>query len=144
MSDVLHYRALIGAFSRSRPDDDAELVEAKQGLAEAKIAAYVEKVLSQAPPLSSEQRTRLVELLRPARRSDLADRRAVASMSPPGATAVSRMGGSTAPGTTNELGGGASPPTSTPPAVNGVSTSPQPDRKGIVAERIAELDGGAA
>lgn len=32
-----------------------------------RVAAYVEKVLAHAPPLSDEQRDRLAELLRPAR-----------------------------------------------------------------------------
>jgi hypothetical protein len=68
MSEVLHERARIGALSRSRRSDDPELVEAKRGLAEANIAAYIEKVLAQAPPLSDDQKTRLTELLRPVRR----------------------------------------------------------------------------
>ena len=44
-----------------------ELVSAKRDLAEANIAAYVDKVLSKAPPLTPDQRTRLAELLRPVR-----------------------------------------------------------------------------
>jgi hypothetical protein len=67
VSDILHQRAKIGALSRSRAHDDRELVDAKRGLAEAKITAYIEKVLAQAPPLNDEQRTRLAELLRPVR-----------------------------------------------------------------------------
>lgn len=67
MSAILHQRAKIGALSRSRNQDDPELVGAKRDLAEAKITAYVEKILAQAPPLNDEQRTRLAELLRPAR-----------------------------------------------------------------------------
>jgi hypothetical protein len=66
-----HNRARIGALSRAvkngeRPDN-GELDDARRGLAEAKIAAYIEKVLAAAPPLSDEQRTRLAELLRPVR-----------------------------------------------------------------------------
>lgn len=67
-------------------DRGAENV-ARRELAEAKIADYVEKALSAAPPLTDEQRSRLVELLRPIGRHD---------------------------------------------------------RSSVVAERIAELDGGAA
>ena len=61
-----HHRAKIGALSRSRPADDPELVEAKRGLIEAQAAAYIEKVLAEAPPLTDEQRVRLAELFRPA------------------------------------------------------------------------------
>ena len=64
---VFHERARVGALTRSRSADDSELVDAKRSLAEAKIAAYVEKVLAEAPPLSDEQRTKLAELLRPVR-----------------------------------------------------------------------------
>ncbi len=67
MSDLHHHRARIGALSRSRTDDDPELVDARRGLAEANIAAYVQKVLDAAPPLTDEQRTRLAELLKPVR-----------------------------------------------------------------------------
>jgi excisionase family DNA binding protein len=37
----------------------------------ARLENYIEKVLSKAPPLSDEQRTRLAELLRPARQPEL-------------------------------------------------------------------------
>jgi hypothetical protein len=68
LSTILHERARIGALSRSRPDDDPELVDAKRGLAEAKLADYIERVLAAAPPLTPQQLTRLAELLRPVRR----------------------------------------------------------------------------
>ena len=67
MSDILHERARIASLSRSRPSDDPELVDAKRGLAAAKITGYVEKVLAEAPPLSDAQRAALAELLRPVR-----------------------------------------------------------------------------
>lgn len=67
MSDILHERARIGSLSRSRPDDDSELVDARRNLAAAKLSEYIAKVLSAAPPLTDEQRTKLAELLRPAR-----------------------------------------------------------------------------
>ena len=60
-------RGRVAALSRSRSADDSELVDAKRSLAEKKIAAYVEKVLAQAPPLTDEQRTKLADLLRPVR-----------------------------------------------------------------------------
>ena len=48
---------------------DPKLAEAKRDLAEAKIAAYIERVVAEAPPLSGEQRDRLVSLLRAGRTS---------------------------------------------------------------------------
>ena len=66
MSDILHQRARIGALSRSRTDDDPELVDARRNLAELRLAEHIEKVLAAAPPLTDEQRTALAELLRPA------------------------------------------------------------------------------
>lgn len=48
---------------------DPEAIEAaRRDLATEKIAAYVERVLGQAPPLTDAQRTRLAELLKPVRR----------------------------------------------------------------------------
>lgn len=67
MSAKSYSHARVAALSRSRPHDDAELVDARRELAEANIAAYVEKTLAQAPPLTDEQRARLAELLRPVR-----------------------------------------------------------------------------
>jgi excisionase family DNA binding protein len=46
----------------------ATTVEAKRNNAGGRLESHIEKVLSQAPPLTDEQRTRLAELLRPARR----------------------------------------------------------------------------
>lgn len=63
-----HERGRVGSLSRYRPVNDPELVAARQNLAEANIAAYVEEVLAKAPPLRAEQRTKLAELLKPARR----------------------------------------------------------------------------
>ena len=65
------YRARIAALSRAReagnPDRDTQMAAARRGLAEAKIADYIERVLDAAPPLTDEQRTRLAELLKPVR-----------------------------------------------------------------------------
>lgn len=67
-----HHRARISGISAAikagkRPPDDPELNAAQQSFEQAKIDAWVDKVLASAPPLSDEQRTRLAELLRPAR-----------------------------------------------------------------------------
>lgn len=60
-----HHRAKIGALSRSRSNDDPELIEAKRGLIEAQAADYIERVLATAPPLTEDQKRRLAELFRP-------------------------------------------------------------------------------
>ncbi|EPQ76925.1 hypothetical protein MMMB2_1586 [Mycobacterium marinum MB2] len=67
-----HHRARISGISAAikagkRPPDDPELNAAQQSFEQAKIDAWVDKVLASAPPLSDEQLTRLAELLRPAR-----------------------------------------------------------------------------
>lgn len=49
----------------ARSGDQHAETEARRDLAEAKIADYVERVLANAPPLTSEQKTRLARLLRP-------------------------------------------------------------------------------
>lgn len=68
-ASVAHHRAKIGALSRSRRPDDPELVDARRSLAAERITEHIEKILAEAPPLSDEQRTKLAELLRPARRN---------------------------------------------------------------------------
>jgi len=73
-ADAAHQRAKIGALTRAvrngeRPADCPELREAKQKLAEIRAEDHVRRILDSAPPLSDEQRTRLAELLRPARQS---------------------------------------------------------------------------
>jgi hypothetical protein len=50
-----------------RKNDPEAIQDARRNFAEAKIADYVTRVLGQAPELREEQRTRLAELLRPAR-----------------------------------------------------------------------------
>ncbi|QFS91146.1 hypothetical protein FIV07_10310 [Mycobacterium sp. THAF192] len=75
---VYHYRARVGALTRAVRNGECaegELTAAKRDLAAAKIANYVDRVLSEAPPLSDDQRNRLAELLRPVRRP--ADRTSV-------------------------------------------------------------------
>lgn len=60
-------RARIAGLTRSRQADDPELVEARRRLRTERTAAYIEKVLAEAPPLTDEQRTKLAELLKPVR-----------------------------------------------------------------------------
>ena len=66
-STIAHHKSRVAAFTRSRTPDDPELVRAKQDLAEAKLADYIQRLLDAAPELSDEQRVRLAELLKPAR-----------------------------------------------------------------------------
>jgi hypothetical protein len=60
-------RARVAALSRPDAGDDARRTEAARDLNAAKLEAYIEKTLAAAPPLSDEQRTKLAELLKPAR-----------------------------------------------------------------------------
>jgi hypothetical protein len=69
---IAHHRARIGALSRDRQPDDPELLDAKAALAAAKLDAYIDKIVAEAPPLTPEQRNKLTELLRPVRRRNRA------------------------------------------------------------------------
>jgi hypothetical protein len=60
MSDILHERARIASLSRSRKDDDPELVGARRGLALAKI----KRLVDEAPPLSREDLQEIATLLK--------------------------------------------------------------------------------
>ncbi|OBK82133.1 hypothetical protein A5649_09765 [Mycolicibacter heraklionensis] len=62
-------RARIASLSRSRPADDPDLIEARRNMRAERTAEYIKNVLAQRPPLTDQQRTRLAELLRPARQS---------------------------------------------------------------------------
>lgn len=57
-------RARVASLSRSRPADDPDLVDARRNLRAERLAAYIEKVVAEAPPLTAEQRDRLAVLLR--------------------------------------------------------------------------------
>lgn len=61
---TLNARARLGQAVRS--GNNTAATEARRDLAEAKIAQYVAKVIAEAPPLSSEQISRISGLLRPA------------------------------------------------------------------------------
>lgn len=58
-------RARLAAKLRHHPEQDHS--DTRRDLAAANLEQYVRKVLSAAPPLTDEQRTRLAELLRPVR-----------------------------------------------------------------------------
>jgi hypothetical protein len=62
MSDaVLRARSRKGVMARI--GDEAGVLEASRDLAAEKIAAYIERVVASAPPLSTAQRERLAALL---------------------------------------------------------------------------------
>lgn len=64
---VAHQRARIGSLCRSRAADDPELLAARRELATATIGEFIERTLASVPPLSREQRARIVEaVMRPA------------------------------------------------------------------------------
>lgn len=52
---------------KKRGPDDPEAVAKRVELRALKLEDYVQRVLSEAPPLTDEQRTRLADLLRPVR-----------------------------------------------------------------------------
>lgn len=64
MSAVSHYAGAVGALSRSRPDDDPDLISARHNLRVAKLEDHIERVVAEAPDLSLEQLDRLAVLLR--------------------------------------------------------------------------------
>lgn len=57
-------RARVASLTRSRTPDDPELVNARQDLRALRLEDHVRKVVSEAPPLSNEQRERIAALLR--------------------------------------------------------------------------------
>jgi hypothetical protein len=59
-----HHKAHLAAVTRHHPDRPELRAAAKRDLAAANIAAYIEKVVAEAPPLSNEQREKLALLLR--------------------------------------------------------------------------------
>lgn len=58
---VLRARSLKGVATRR--GDEAAVIEASRTLAAEKIAAYIERVVATAPPLTPDQRSRLSALL---------------------------------------------------------------------------------
>ncbi|MGV0788684.1 hypothetical protein ABQF33_17385 [Mycolicibacterium sp. XJ2] len=59
----------VASLSRDLDQDDPDLIDAQRQLREAQLAAHIAQVVASAPPLTTEQRDRLAELLRPARES---------------------------------------------------------------------------
>ncbi len=57
-------RARHNSLRRYRPADDPEVLAARRDLRAARLADYIERVVSEAPPLTDAQRDRLALLLR--------------------------------------------------------------------------------
>ena len=66
MSAVHTARARAAVLTRHHGADSPKTLNAHRDLAAEKIAAYIERTVAAAPPLSDEQRTRLAGLLAPA------------------------------------------------------------------------------
>lgn len=64
MTAVNHFKGRVGALSRSRNNEDPDLISARRDLAAANLEAYVARVVSEAPPLTAEQIDRVSVLLR--------------------------------------------------------------------------------
>jgi hypothetical protein len=60
---VLKARATVAAQKRHHPEGGEAVDNAVRDLNEVKLRQHIEKVVSQAPPLSDEQRSRLAALL---------------------------------------------------------------------------------
>lgn len=57
-------RARVASLSRSRSDDDPDLVNARRNLKAARLQEYVQRIVAQAPPLTPEQADTIAGLLR--------------------------------------------------------------------------------
>lgn len=57
-------RARVASLTRSRKDDDPDLVAARINLKAARAEDYIRRVVAEAPPLTPEQRDRIASLLR--------------------------------------------------------------------------------
>ena len=56
-------RAKVAALSRARASDDPELLQARSQMRAARAEDYIHKLISEAPPLTGEQRDRLAVIL---------------------------------------------------------------------------------
>lgn len=64
---VRHLAGRKAALSRSRLASDPELISVSQSLIAQQLADYITETLAKAPPLTSDQKARLAELLAPVR-----------------------------------------------------------------------------
>jgi hypothetical protein len=65
---VERYRAKLGGLARCGvPADDPRYLEAREELRRHVCVEHIEKLIAEAPPLTTEQRTKLAQLLEPVR-----------------------------------------------------------------------------
>ena len=64
MPSWTHERARVASLSRSRTDDDPDLIGARRNLKAERLADYIKRQVDSAPPLTTDQRDRLALLLR--------------------------------------------------------------------------------
>lgn len=57
-------RAKIASLSRTRAADDPEIIDARRNLKSIRLEAHIQKVVSEAPALTSDQVDSIVKLLR--------------------------------------------------------------------------------
>jgi hypothetical protein len=69
-------RARLAQSAQANGPDSTETKDARRDFAAARLDDYIRDTLANSPPLSDEQRTRLAELLRPARESIARNRQA--------------------------------------------------------------------
>jgi hypothetical protein len=60
---LFHERARVAAYTRSRPDDDPDLLDARRKLKALTLEEHVRKVVAQAPALTAEQKAKISALL---------------------------------------------------------------------------------
>ncbi|GAA5227248.1 hypothetical protein [Paeniglutamicibacter antarcticus] len=63
MSAVNHFKAKVGALSRSRADNDPDLIEARRNLKAARLTDQIRVALNTGPKLDAEQLKQLSTLL---------------------------------------------------------------------------------
>ncbi len=63
MPSPAHHKAQLAAITRHHPDRPELRAAAKRDLAAANLAAYIERVIAQAPPLTNAQAEALSRLL---------------------------------------------------------------------------------
>lgn len=61
---TLSARGRVASLTRSRTDDDPELLAAKSALAAAKLEQFIQRTVASAPPLTRSQVDRLAAILR--------------------------------------------------------------------------------
>ena len=64
-----HARSVLALTIQKYGKDSPEAIEARANFKACRLGYHIEKILASAPPLTDEQRTKLAELLRPARRN---------------------------------------------------------------------------